>query len=110
MNRREICVAGVGGRGAHRHEQQAGVLERPAELGGEFQARGVAREQLLQAGLVDRHLPALQPRDLLGVDVDAPHLTAQLGEAGSGHQADVARADHSDWLALRAHLARKASR
>ena len=78
--------------------------------GREVQPLGVAREQLLQAGLVDRHLAGAQPLDLGGVDVHAPHLAAQLGEAGGGHQPDVAGADHSDWLARGAHEAGKASR
>ncbi len=106
---REVRVAGVGGRGAHRHEQQPSVLERVGELGGEVQALGVARQQLLQAGLVDRNLAAAQALDLGRVDVHAPHLAAQLGEAGGGHQPDIAGADHSDWLLAGAHESGKAS-
>ena len=80
------------------------------EIGGEVQPLGVARQQLLQAGLVDRHLAAPQALDLGGVDVHAPHVAAELGEAGRGHQPDVAGADHCDWLACGAHEAAKASR
>ena len=105
----EVRVAGVGGRGADRHEQQAGVGERPAELGVEVQALAVSRQQLLQPGLVDRRLTGAQAADLLGVDVHAPHLAAQLGEAGSGHQSHIAGADHADRLAL-ALIGGKASR
>src|SRR6266567_3289913 len=50
-------------------EQKARMLERRAELGGEVQPRGVAGDQLVQAGLVDRHLPRAQLLDLGGVDV-----------------------------------------
>ena len=49
-----------------------------------------------QAGLVDRDLAPLQLRDLLGVDVHAPDLAAELREPGSRDQPDVARADHRD--------------
>ena len=73
---------GVGRRGAHRHEQQPSVLERRRQLGGEVQPFPVAGHRLGQAGLIDRDLAALQARDLVGVDIDAPHLAAQLGEAG----------------------------
>ena len=60
-------------------------------------------QHLLQAGLVDRHLAGAQALDLLGVDVHAPHLAAELGEAGGGDQPDVAGADHADWLSRVAH-------
>ena len=71
------------------------------EVGREVQPLGVAREQLLQARLVDRHLAAAQALDLLGVDVHAPDVAAELGEAGRRDEADVAGADHSDGLAWR---------
>ena len=58
------------------------------------------RDELLEAGLVDRDLAALEARDLVGVDVDAPDLVAELGEAGGGDEADVAGADDPDGLAF----------
>ncbi len=67
------------------------------------------RQQLVEPGLVDRHLAGAQALDLGGVDVDAPDVAAELGEAGGRHQADVAGADHSDRGALWAHEAGKAS-
>ena len=57
-------------------------------------------DQLLEAGLVDRDLAALEALDLVGVDVDAPDLVAELGEAGRGDEADVAGADDADGFAL----------
>ena len=45
---------------------------------------------------VDRRLAPAQALDLLGVDVDAPHLAAQLREAGGAYQADVAGTDYAD--------------
>ena len=95
---REVGVAGVRRRRADGDEQQTRVLERVAQVGREVQPLGVARQQLLEARLVDRHLAATQALDLLGVDVDAPDVAAELGEAGGGDQADVAGADHSDGL------------
>ena len=63
-------------------------------------------DELGQAGLVDRDLAALQARDLVGVDVDAPDLVAELGEAGRGDEADVAGADDADGFARGAHEGR----
>ena len=110
VHRRQVGVAGVGRRRADGDEQQARVLERVGEVGREVQALAVARQQLLEARLVDRDLAAPQALDLRRVDVHAPHLAAELGEAGRGDEADVAGADHSDWLACAAHEAGKASR
>ena len=103
VHRGEVGVAGVGRRGADGDEQQARVLERVGEVGGEVHPLGVAREQLLQARLVDRHLARAQALDLRGVDVDALHVAAELGEAGGGDQPDIAGADHADWLSRGAH-------
>ena len=76
------------------------MLERVGQVGREVQALAVARDELLEPRLVDRDLAAAQALDLLGVDVDAPDLAAQLGEAGGRHQADVAGADDADGLAF----------
>ena len=69
------------------------------ELGREVQPLAVAGHALGQPGLVDRDLAALEPRDLVGVDVDAPHLVAELGEARRRDQPDVAGADDRDRFA-----------
>ena len=66
-------------------------------------------DQLRQARLVDRDLAALEARDLVGIDVDAVDLVAQLGEPRRRDQADVAGADDADRLAFGAHEARQAS-
>ena len=99
VHRRQVGVAGVGRRRSHRDEQQPRVLERGREIGGEVQPLGVLGEQLLEPGLVDRHLTRAQALDLGRVDVDAPDLMAELRKARSGDQPDIAGADHSDWLA-----------
>ena len=40
--------------------------------------------------------PCVQDLDLARVDVEAQHVVADLGEAGAGDEADVARPDHRD--------------
>ena len=56
--------------------------------------RGVGGDDLLEAGLVDRHLAALEPGDLARVLVDAGDLDAEFGKAGAGDEPDITRADH----------------
>ena len=109
VDRGQVGVAGVGRRRAHGHEQQPGVLERLDELGGEMQPLAVAGHALGQPGLVDRDLAPLEPLHLLGVDVHAPHVAAELGKAGRGDQADVAGADDGDGFAFGAHRAEEGS-
>ena len=60
----------------------------------------VLGDQLLEAGLVDRDLALLEALDLVGVDVDAVDLAAELREARRGDEADVAGADDADGFAL----------
>ena len=59
-------------------------------------AADVALDQRVEAGLVDRHAARVQHRDLRGVDVEAQHVVADLGETGAGDEADVPGADHRD--------------
>jgi hypothetical protein len=100
VDRGEVGVAGVGRRGADGDEQQPRVLERRPQLGGEVQPLAIASDALVEPGFVDRHLAALELRDLLGVDVDAPDIAAELGEPRGGHEADIAGANHGDRFAL----------
>src|SRR5262249_60420700 len=53
-------------------------------------------DPLLQAGLVDRHLPAPQHLHLVGVLVDADDVVAEVGEDGAGDEPDVSGSDHRD--------------
>src|SRR5207245_1180905 len=79
----EDCIgAGDGGRGIRREGEAAGPH--------------VALDQLIEAGLVDRHLAALQPGNLVGILVDAHDVDAELREAGAGDEADIAGADDRD--------------
>jgi hypothetical protein len=96
----EVGVAGVGRRRADGDEEQARVLQRRRQLGREVEALSVGGDRLCQAGLVDRDLAAVETLDLAGVDVDAPDVVPEFGEAGGRHQSDVAGADHGDRFAL----------
>ena len=98
---REVGIARVGGRCSDGDEQQPRMLERGRQLGREVQPLAVARDALRQPGLVDRDLVAVEPSDLLGVDVHAPDVAAELGETGRRDEADVAGPDDRDRFALR---------
>ena len=56
-------------------------------------AARLRREQLVQAGLVERHLAGVQRGDLVRVDVEAEHLVAELGDADGVRRAEVAGAE-----------------
>ena len=106
----QVGVARVGRRRADGDEQQPRVLERVGDVGREVQPLAVlAATSSARPGLVDRDLAALEALDLVGVDVDAPDLVAELGEAGRRDEADVAGADDADGFALPSHAAAKAS-
>ena len=94
----EVGVARVRRRRADGDEEQARVLERGREVGGEVQPLAVLGDQLLQARLPDRDPALLEAADLLRVDVDAVDVRAERGEARRGDEPDVPRADDADRL------------
>ena len=53
-------------------------------------------QQLLEPGLVDRDLAGAELLDPLGDDVADDDVVAELGEARTGDEADVAGAEDSD--------------
>ncbi len=55
---------------------------------------GVAGDQFVEAGLVDRDLTLLQGGDLGGVLVDAGDVMAEVGETRARHQSHISRSDH----------------
>jgi hypothetical protein len=79
-------------------EHRIGLAHRAAEIGGESEAPGsdIVDHHAIEAGFVDRHLALAQAGDLGGFLVDADDVMAELGEAGAGHQPDIARPDHGD--------------
>ena len=85
-------------RGPDGDEDHQGALDRLVDARREAQpllAR-VAPDHLLEAGLVDRDLPAVEPLDLRLVGVDADDIVPRLGETGSGHQPDIPCANDSN--------------
>jgi hypothetical protein len=56
----------------------------------------IALDDILQTGLVNRNLAALEPLELLAIDVDAGDLIAAVGEESPADQSDIARADNCD--------------
>jgi hypothetical protein len=65
----------------------------------------MARHEVLEARLPDRDPPLLEALDLRLVDVDAPDIVSELGEAGGGDKAHVSRADDPDGFSGTAHNA-----
>ena len=93
---REVGVARVRRWRAHGDVDEVGAVHRLGDVGREAQSCGVALEQLVEAGLVDRHLAAAQRFDPVGEDVADNDVVAELAEAGAGDEADVAGAEDSD--------------
>ena len=93
----EVGVARVrDGRRVDADEQELGAVDRLARVEREGEPLGVLREQLVEARLEDRHLAPLEPVDLLGDDVADDHVVAELREARSSDEADVACAEDAD--------------
>jgi hypothetical protein len=90
-----MAVATARGR-ADGDEDGIGRFDRAGQIAGERKPLGgnVARNQLIEAGLVDRHLAPFETRDLLGILIDAYHFDAELRKTCSGNEADIARSDH----------------
>ena len=71
-------------------------------VGAEVQAPGglVGPHQRLQSRFVDGDAAGLQRRHLGGIDVDAHHFVADVGQHGPLHQTDVAGAENGDFHVL----------
>jgi len=85
-------------RRAHGEEHEVRLAHRRRKLGREADPphAQVALKQLLEARLVDRHMPATELLDPLRILVGAGNLPAEFGEAGGRDEADIARPDHAD--------------
>ena len=79
-------------------EDRLGALHAFGQIGGEGEPAGrdVARDELVEARLEDRHDAPLQRVDLGLILVDADDVMAEVRKAGSGNQADIAGSDHRD--------------
>jgi len=89
-------------RGADRDEHGFRIAHRGREVGREGQpvTLDIRLDDGLQAGFPDRHDAGIQSVDLGGILVDAAHAMAKVGEAGSGHEPDIAGADHRNAHAM----------
>src|SRR3712207_8738754 len=58
-----------------------------------FRSPHVSLDEPVQAGLEDGHHAPVQRVDLRGILVDARHVMAEIGETGSGDEADIAGPD-----------------
>ena len=90
-----IAVAATG-RSADRDEDRLCVRHRCRQIRREGQPAiaHVLGDDLLQAGLVDRHDALFEPGDLGRVEIDADDVMAEIGEAGPRNEAHIARTDH----------------
>ena len=80
----------------HRDEHRIGIPYRRRQVRPEPQTPrlDIVPDQLVQAGLVDRHHSLQKPIDLPRILVDAENIVTEVREAGPRHQTDVARTDH----------------
>ncbi len=74
------------------------------EIGREMQPSGfhVARDHVVQAGLVNRQAPLAQARNFVCVHIQTQHIVANFSEAGACDQADITGSDNSDFHSARA--------
>ena len=99
LHPREVGVAGGHRRRVDADEREPHLPEQLLEVEREREPVAIAAQQLLEPRLVQGHLAAAEPRDLVGVDVAAEHSVAEVGEAGGRDEPDVAHSDHADRLA-----------
>ena len=80
----------------HRDEDRVGIGNRVLCLRREAEAAGldILRDEIVQAGLIDRDLTLFQPVDLGGVLVDAGHDMPEVGKTRPAYQAHIACPDH----------------
>src|SRR5690606_2357211 len=90
-----MAVALAGG-SADGDEDDIGLGNRTGQVGGEAQPAGrrIPGDDLVEAGLVDRHLAAVEILDLLLDLVDAGDRVAELGKTCPGDEADISGSDN----------------
>ena len=95
-HRREVGIAGVRRRRADRHVQEVGPLHGFPHVEREPDSLAVAREDVVEPRLVDRHLPVAQALDPLRQNVADDDLVTEIGEARAGDEADVTGPEDRD--------------
>ena len=85
-------------RGANRDEDGVDAINALGKVGGEAEATGgdVGGDERFEAGFKDRHPPREQRVNLALILVNADDGMAEIGKAGSRHQADIACSDHGN--------------
>ena len=106
----EIGVARVRRRRADRDVHELGAVDRLGHVQRERQPFPVAREQLVEARLEDRHLAAAKALDPLGDHVPHGDAVPELREAGARDEPDVPCAEDGDALSLVGHVGPQDSR
>ena len=92
----EIGVAGVRRRRPDRDVEELRAVDRLLHVERERDPVAAAREDVVEPGLVDRHLARPQPLDALGHDVAHDDVVAEIREARAGDEADVAGPEDCD--------------
>jgi len=87
------------GRRAHGNELKQPVGDSGRHISGEVQAPSlcIALYQFFQPGLMDGDAPLIEHFDLIGVDVDAQHMVADLSEASTRNETNISGAENSDF-------------
>ena len=95
-DRGQVGVAGDGRRRSDGDVDDVGALERLVDLHRVREPLPVPLQEIGKPLLVDRHPAAAKRVDLLGDDVADDDVVPQVGEAGTGDEADVAGAEDCD--------------
>ena len=102
LHAREVGVARRRRRRVDGDEEDVAALEQDVVGGREREPGGVVGDELLEAGLVDGHVTALEPGDLGLVDVHAHDVVPEVGEAHGRDEADVPGTDDPDRCGIHA--------
>ncbi len=91
----QISRAVFARRSADGEEDHERTLNGGFQIGGEGETPGlrVFGDELIETGFVDGHLAFGEAGNFIGVNINAHHVDAKLGEARARHQADIATAD-----------------
>ena len=79
-------------------EHHVGIRRGGGKVSGESRAgrRPRCRDQLQEAGLMDRQLAFLQAGDARRVNIDADRIVAKIGKSGPGDQPNIPCSDDAD--------------
>jgi len=83
-------------RGSHGDEDELGLVDARGQIIGkrELAALHTLRNERREAGLENRYVAGMQPRELALVVIDANDIVAHFRETGPRYKTNVARSDH----------------